>query len=197
LIAPGNHDIAPDCYKVFFDLFNFEENQIYRALDFGSYLSLVFLDTGHFQPIEKRQTLWLDKALQDRQEFLYCFPIYHIGAYPSFYSSERSSSVKIRRNWVPLFEKYHLPIAFEHDCHNYKRTFPILKGKIDQEGVTYIGGGSWGVPPRRAKNNWYIDQKAKINSVIIVDLSKQTAELEAIDLFGNVIDEISINAKQI
>src|SRR3990167_2478016 len=62
LLVPGNHDITPSQYELFFSLFAFPEKRLYRAIDFGSYLSLFFLDTDHFQPIQGEQTKWLEKT---------------------------------------------------------------------------------------------------------------------------------------
>ena len=67
----GNHEAvggygktrkeAPFFYSVFDGLF---PETGYASLDFGDYLSLIFLDTGHTSPIEGAQTDWLARNAQ-------------------------------------------------------------------------------------------------------------------------------------
>jgi hypothetical protein len=49
-----------------------------------------------------------------------------------------------RKCWVPLFEKYRVPVVLEHHDHTFKRTKPLLNGMGDSNGVLYLGDGSWG-----------------------------------------------------
>ncbi len=193
LLVPGNHDIASDNYELFFTLFAFPEKQLYRAIDFGSYLSLVLLDTGHFQPIEGRQTLWLDKTLSARAQIPYRFAIYHEAAYPSYYPYHGLIPKKIRTHWTPLFEKHHLLAAFENHNHAFKRTHPIKANQIDPTGVTYLGDGSWGATPRKTQDLWYLAKRSRKNSVLLVELTPQEALIQAIDLFNNPLDHLTLS----
>lgn len=190
LLVPGNHDISASEYETFFTLFAFPKKQLYRAVDFGSYLSLLLLDTGHFQPVEGRQTLWLEKTLASRTETPYRFAIYHEAAYPSFYPYHGEVPKKIRTHWVPLFEKYHLLAAFENHNHAFKRTYPIKAGHIDPEGVVYLGDGSWGASPRKTNDLWYLAKRTRKNNVLLVELTAQQASIQALDLFNNLLDKI-------
>lgn len=190
LLVPGNHDISSDNYDTFFTLFAFPKKQLYRAIDFGDYLSLVLLDTGHFQPIEGRQTLWLDKTLAGRASVHFRFAIYHEAAYPSHYSYQGAVPKKIRTHWVPLFEKYNLTAAFENHNHAFKRTHPIKAGQINPDGVVYIGDGGWGAPPRKTNDLWYLAKKNRKNSVLLVELTASGASIQALDLFNTPIDHL-------
>src|SRR4030095_9545336 len=49
-----------------------------------------------------------------------------------------------RKHWVPLFEKYRVPVVLEHHDHTFKRTKPLLNGLENDNGVLYLGDGSWG-----------------------------------------------------
>ena len=49
-----------------------------------------------------------------------------------------------RKHWVPLFEKYRVPVVLEHHDHTFKRTKPLLDGLAHDNGVLYLGDGSWG-----------------------------------------------------
>jgi hypothetical protein len=152
----GNHEVdggynkprskAPFFYALFDGLF---PDTGFATLDFGDYLSLVLLDTGHTSPIEGAQAAWLEKTLRDRIDHPNVIAVNHVPAYPSF----RSMSAPIgkfgtgegnRKHWVPLFEKYRVPVVLEHHDHTFKRTRPLLNGLADKGGVLYLGDGSWG-----------------------------------------------------
>jgi acid phosphatase type 7 len=193
LIVSGNHDIASDNYDVFFKLFAFPKRQLYRTVDFGAYLSLLLLDTGHFQPIEGRQTLWLNKALSTRTSIPYRFAVYHEAAYPSFYPYHGHIPKKIRANWTPLFEKYNLLAAFENHNHAFKRTYPIKANQVDPSGVIYIGDGSWGAPPRKTNDLWYLAKRNRKNSAVLVELTSQEAVIWAVDLLNNSLDQLTLS----
>ncbi|HEY2784718.1 MAG TPA: metallophosphoesterase family protein [Fimbriiglobus sp.] len=123
----------------------------YAALDFGNYLSLVILDTGHVCPIGGEQTSWLDKALRDRTDRPHLLVANHVPAYPSYRNPDAGANTGggtgagNRKFWVPLFEKYNVDVVLEHHDHTFKRTHPMLAGHVDNDrGILYLGDGSWG-----------------------------------------------------
>jgi hypothetical protein len=195
----GNHDVAKSQHKtdhpeMFFDVFAFPESKkAYRTVGFGDYLSLVLLDSNHHTPIDGEQTEWLEKALARGQNAIFQLVAYHIAAYPSHYSLTLPIPEKLRKYWVPLFEKYQVPFAFEHHNHTYKRTHPIKEGKVDPSGVTYLGDGSWGVAPRvvrSPKTLWYLKESASDNVCYIVTLTEEKCLIEAKNMQGEVIDKV-------
>jgi acid phosphatase type 7 len=158
----GNHEVdggyakprakAPFFYALFDGLFS---ETGYASLDFGDYLSLVLLDTGHTTPIGGDQARWLEKTLKDRADNPNVFVVNHVPAYPSFRKAEGTPATadkpgkpgtgeENRKHWVPLFEKYRVPVVLEHHDHTFKRTKPLLGGHEDDNGVLYLGDGSWG-----------------------------------------------------
>ncbi len=75
-------------------------------LDFGDYLSLIFLDTDHTSPIEGAQTDWLAKTLKEREDFPTVFAFNHVPAYPSFRpfdgtAEKEGTGEGNRKHWVP------------------------------------------------------------------------------------------------
>jgi len=50
----------------------------FATLDFGDYLSLVLLDSGHVAPIGGEQADWLDSALGERAERPHVFAVNHV-----------------------------------------------------------------------------------------------------------------------
>ncbi|WP_068469109.1 purple acid phosphatase family protein [Candidatus Protochlamydia phocaeensis] len=199
LAAIGNHDLSgqydqtPLQAKIFSSLFPMPGEQIYNALDFGSYLSLLILDSGHANSIGGAQTSWLQAALESRQNSLHRFAIYHVPAYPSVRSFDNRQSSAIRRFWVPLFESENLHAAFEHHDHAYKRTFPLLKNKIHPQGVLYLGDGAWGVEKaRQLRSNrkpYYLAKFASTRHVIVVTLYSNQRHFMCLDNQGQMIDE--------
>jgi len=152
----GNHEVdggfnktrkeAPFFYSVFDGLY---PESGYASLDFGDYLSLVFLDTNHTSPVEGAQTDWLERTLKYREERPTVFVFNHVPAYPSvrpmkYASGEEDAGAMNRKHWVPLFERYNVDAVFEHHDHAFKRTRPLLNGLINENGIVYLGDGSWG-----------------------------------------------------
>ena len=153
---------------------------------------MILLDTGHFQPIEGKQTLWLDRTLANRADIPIRLAVYHEAAYPSFYPYNGETPKKIRTNWCPLFDKHKLPAAFEHHNHAFKRTYPIKNNALDPDGVLYLGDGCWGAKPRKTNDLWYLEKRARKNNVYLIDLSQESAQIQAIGLLGDTLDSVTL-----
>lgn len=195
--AIGNHDLnggfdqTPTQAAIFSTLFPMPGKQVYNVLDFDSYLSIFILDSGHANPIGGQQTKWLESALQSRQAVGHKIVAYHVPAYPSVRDHKDKYSAAIRTSWVPLFEQGGIQTAFEHHDHAYKRTYPLLNGKINPKGVVYLGDGAWGVEKPR-KFNWKHPQFASLASsrhFIAVTLTSKEQSIRSINDQGQLIDE--------
>ncbi len=152
----GNHEVdggynkprakAPFFYALFDGMY---PETGYATLDFGDYLSLVLLDTGHTSPIGGDQAEWLEKTLKARADHPNVFVVNHVPAYPSYrnpdgVNGKTGTGEGNRNHWVPLFQKYRVPVVLEHHDHTFKRTKPLIDGLADDNGVLYLGDGSWG-----------------------------------------------------
>ncbi|MCZ2344412.1 MAG: metallophosphoesterase family protein [Bacteroidales bacterium] len=152
----GNHEViggygtdrlrAPFFFALFDGLYR---DTSYTALDFGNYLSLVLLDSGHTTPIGGEQASWLDQTLKARRDHPHVIVANHVPAYPSARSMVGSNGkggtgAENRKHWVPLFEQYRVPVVLEHHDHTFKRTKTLLGGMEHTNGVLYLGDGSWG-----------------------------------------------------
>lgn len=198
--AVGNHDVVgqfkqtPKQAKIFLDLFPRTTQLTYTTLDFGSYLSLFMLDSGHASSIHGQQLHWLETALKARKLNPHRFAIYHVPAYPSIRSYHNKYSKAIRRYWVPLFEETGIQLAFEHHDHAYKRTYPLLQNKVNSKGIIYLGDGAWGVEhPRRRRFNrksFYIAKQEAVRHFMLVTLYPQHQHVLSISDCGQVIDEL-------
>ncbi|MFQ5655999.1 MAG: purple acid phosphatase family protein [Candidatus Methylomirabilales bacterium] len=196
LVVIGNHEVrghfrqTPEKAPFFYSLFAMPGQRGYNVLDFGRYMSLILLDSGHTHPIAGAQTKWLRQTLADRQEVRHLFAVYHVPAYPSVRPADYRVSATIREHWVPLFEQFGLDVAFEHHDHVYKRTHPIRADKIDPLGVLYLGDGTWGVWPRRPREAWYLAKTARKRHFILVTVDSQSRRFLAIDSDGEIFDRI-------
>lgn len=194
----GNHDVnggynqSSETASAFYLLFMGGSPTVYRTIDFGKDLSIVFLDSGHTAHIGGAQTLWLYNALRARRDVPRKFAIYHVPAYPSVRSTNFKQSVMVRRHWVPFFEAFNLDAAFENHDHAYKRTVPIRGDKEDPTGVLYLGDGSWGVEsprkPKPKKDKWFLAFAAQKRSVLLVEVARDKVLYTAYDDDGAVIE---------
>lgn len=192
----GNHDVTSKETKgkgraFFYEYFPHLQHS-YSTLKINDNLCLFLLDTGHLEPVEGKQTEWLDQTLTEHSGCRYKIPLYHVAAYPSYYSYHNQRAQNIRKNWVPLFEKHQVKFAFENHNHTYKKTFPIKEDKIDPTGIMYLGDGAWGVPPRQTRFYWYLEQALQTNCFWLVTYDHQDCHLNAFDLKGRSIDAFTI-----
>lgn len=200
IAAIGNHDVngyysqPPKEAAPFYAFFPFPDEKGFCVLDIGAHFSLIILDSGHTNPIDGKQSQWLEKVLSARKHIPHKFAAYHVPAYPSVRNFMNDISIQVRQNWVPLFEQYGLAAAFEHHDHAYKRTHPILKGHIDQCGVTYIGDGAYGVervrPPKSPFHTWYLAQTAQVRHFILATIDGNYRKYQAINADGKVFDQL-------
>ncbi len=207
----GNHEVrghyngkVPGDAPYYYGLFTLSDGRASRTLDFGRYLSLVLLDSAHTEPIQGAQTQWLERALLERTEQQFLFPFYHYPAWGTTKAPKQGTpldnpvAIAIRSHWVPLFERFGISAAFEHDHHNFKRTHRILDGKRDDErGLLYLGDGAWGVlvrtvPPEGSA--WWLAKAEARNHLWCIDLRGDgVAAIRAFDVQGNVFDAVQLD----
>jgi hypothetical protein len=192
----GNHEVeggfnrprskAPFYYALFDGLF---PETGYASLDFGDYLSLVLLDTGHTSRIAGEQTSWLEKTLKARADHPNVLVVNHVPAYPSVRSAD-SAGKGNREHWVPLFEKYRVPVVLEHHDHTFKRTKPLLGGMANDNGVLYLGDGSWGRlrTPHTPEQLSYLVKSSRDYHLSLHRIQGDERFHLALDEFGKVMD---------
>lgn len=194
----GNHDVngrhnqPPENARFFYTLFKTPAPKGFHAYDFGDYLSFIALDSAHTHPIEGEQAHWLKQALNERQDRMHKFVGYHVPAYPSVRKFNGKNNILIRKEWVPSFETYGVHFAFEHHEHAFKRSHPVKLGKIDPDGVVYLGDGAWGTTPRvphTPDELWYIAKSRSAQHFWTIDISSDKRVATAYDVpTGAIID---------
>ena len=200
--AIGNHEVdggydkprakAPFFYALFDGLY---PETGFATLDFGDYLSLVLLDTGHTSPIGGEQADWLEKALKARIDHPNVVVVNHVPAYPSFRRKDgpkgkAGTGAGNREHWVPLFEKYRVPVVLEHHDHTFKRTKPLLNGRAHANGVLYLGDGSWGRlrSPQPPEQLAYLAASSRDYQLSLHRLQGEERFHMALDEHGRVMD---------
>jgi acid phosphatase type 7 len=195
----GNHDVKEgfdDPFRkevLFYEYFAFPKKGVpFRQLKIGERIAFYLLDSGHTFPVGGAQTEWLEETLRANQKAQYHFPVYHIGAFPSETAYTHLGSCDVRKFWVPLFEKNGVKISFENDSHTFKRTYPILKGRVDPNGIRYLGDGSWGVYPEKPHRHWYLAKALQSNSYWLLTLDRDGCTIEGLDNEGTLLDQMHI-----
>lgn len=205
IAAIGNHEVVNsfgqtrDEAKLFHATFPLPDNRAYRTLDFGNYLSLFLLDSGHTAATTGPQQQWLNDALQARINRPMKFAVYHVPAYPSIRHYDNRDSRNVRYAWVPLFDKYGVNVAFEHHDHAYKRTYRMKNNRPDPNGTLYMGDGSWGIkkPRTSGRHRRYIANFRSVRHVLLVTLEKNGYTIQAIDNEGRTFDKITTPLPQL
>ncbi len=179
---------------IYYNVFAFPGQPGYAALDFGEYLSMIFLDTAHSNPIEGKQTDWLDRTLSNRAGVIrHVFPIYHVASYPSWLDFDGREQTLIREHWGPLFDKYELEIVFENHDHAYKQTYPIRDGEIHPDGVVYMGDGAFGMSGgtgerlHKAEETWYLKRVAPDRHFHFVEIDENGFQITSINVDGEIL----------
>lgn len=128
------------------------------------------------------QLEFLEETLEKhRVKNKWMFVQYHKPAYPAVKNFNREDFYHVRKYWVPLFEQYKINLALESDGHSLKKTAPILDGKINKDGIIYIGEGGLGVPQRKPDpSRWFFDEKS------IVEAKHHLWKLSVYDSITNI-----------
>ena len=187
----------------------------YGALDFGDYLSLVLLDSGHVSAIGGEQADWLDSALAERQDRPHLLVANHVPAYPSFRAPGAAPTSGLlgmlgvkekgggtgeenRKFWCPLFEKYGVDAVLEHHDHTFKRTHPLTGGHVDKYGVPYLGDGSWGMvrPPASPEKRPYLAAVGQAYHMTVHRLEGDQRYHVALEETGRIADIYATHGKR-
>ncbi|MBO1317529.1 fibronectin type III domain-containing protein [Acanthopleuribacter pedis] len=197
MLAIGNHEVSaryggdPKEAPFFYNYFAQAGTQGYFRRQLGDHTVVYVLDSGHTNAHGGEQARWLEKHMAaDRHQFKNLFAVYHVPLYPSHRVYETKYSVLGRQHWEPIFSRYGLTAAFENHDHTYKRSKPLSNGKIDKNGVLYIGDGAWGRGDRGIDlvQRWYLDKVGSMRHYWLVEVAPDNVVYRAFDKQGKVFD---------
>ncbi len=194
----GNHDVTPKDRQekgenaLFLKFFPSSNNKTYRTLDIAGSLRFVLLDSGHLFGVEEQVSWLLESLIKAKQDMQWGIPVYHIAAYPSTYRFRSKVAVQLRKQWVTLFEEYGVKLAFEHHNHAFKRTYPMLKEKVNPDGIVYIGDGCWGSSPRGSPEGFHLEKTMQSTCFSLLTVDQTSLQIETFDSKNELIDLIKI-----
>ncbi|NDC79663.1 MAG: metallophosphoesterase family protein [Verrucomicrobia bacterium] len=183
---------APFFYALFGGLYEKAEPV---ALDFGNYLSLLLMDSGHVLPIPA-QTAWLRENLKKRKTVPWIFASWHVSTYPSFRKwKEQKEIVLTRAEWVPVLESSAVTAVFTHHDHNLQR--------VETEGlagrkIPFLGNGAMGVEarPRNCAESEKLSKAfAQTDYVHVVRLRAGGATVCSLGPEGQELDRVEFSGR--
>ena len=202
IVAIGNHETlgagyhpndapGPEAASLFYSLFEFPNGaNATHAVDFGSWISFVMLDSGHTRSIAAQKD-WLARALEARRAVPSLFVAYHR---PAWGCGPKDDAMEIRRDWCPLFEQHRVSAVFEYDHHVFCRSHPVRNGAVDHAaGIPYLGSGAWSVSARKidagklSKRPW-VAASGSVNHLYRIETGTDGFTAIAKDIDGKVID---------
>jgi acid phosphatase type 7 len=130
------------------------------------------------------QTKWLEEELKTSQNAEFRIVAAH---HPPFSAvSSRQGSNPEMRALVPMFEKYHVSIAFFGHDHNYQRNL--------QHEVQYVITGGGGAPLYDVdKPDPATSQKAiRVENFVTVSVNGKVMKVQAKGLDGTILDEFEV-----
>lgn len=180
---------APFFYALFGGLYREAEPV---ALDFGNYLSMLLLDSGHVLPISS-QTGWLKENLEKRKSVLWVFASWHVSTYPSFRKwKDQKEIVQTREVWVPVLEQSEVAAVFTHHEHNFQRV--ESEGKAGRK-IPFLGNGAMGVearPQNCLESKALTKAFAQSGYVNVVQLRSDGATVRALGPEGQELDRLEM-----
>lgn len=197
----GNHDVMTADGQPFLDAFllprnNPQGDERYYSFNYGQ-AHFVALDTNRGLPPETLD--WVTKDLATTTttwKFAYMHhPMYSCGVH--------GSSRWARDRLAPVFEAHGVDVVFSGHDHDYQRSHPMRNGSpvgadqaprfVTPNGILYIGTGG-GSTVRPASSSCGFTAKAISRThCTVVDVDGSFLRLRALDVDGNVLDEITID----
>lgn len=141
----------------------------------------------------KDQAAWLEARLRDTSA-KWKFVMYH---QPAYAARPGRAYPDINKHWVPLFDKYHVDVAFQGHDHSYLRTPPMRAGKPAspaREGTTYLISTSGTKYYPQGPHDYTLVgfQNTSTWQVIDLDPLQNRLRYRAYDATGKLRDEFTI-----
>ena len=183
----GNHERNSRHFHECFDV-----STPYYSFDWGNaHFTLLNSDYGNVAASEEardkfwaEQLRWLEEDLAASQKAAYRFVAMH---HPPITAVKRRQSGRPRvADMVPFFEKYAVTAVFNGHDHNYQHHV--------QNGVRYIVTGGGGAPlyPVDGPLEGITQKVESTEHYVRVDVTPETAVLEAVALDGRLLDRIEL-----
>jgi hypothetical protein len=181
----GNHEYETEQAAPYLESFVLPENgdrERYYSFDWGD-VHFVALDT---ERMGAPQAAWLDADLMNNR-----LPwTIVIGHRPPYSSGEHGSDSEFRRHFIPVLEKYQVPLVLSGHEHHYERTHV-------RSGVTYIVTGGGGRGTRPVGSSSFTAFAEAVIHFLFVEIHGNRLVLHAIDGVGREFDQTVIERSAI
>jgi hypothetical protein len=179
----GNHEYNSADAKPFRQAFDLPTNggqdgaERWYSFDWGD-AHFVALDTERTGAV---QAAWLEADLAANQR---PWTIVY-GHRPPYSSGEHGNDGGFQRYFIPLLEKYKVPLVLSGHDHDYERT------KV-MNGVTYVVTGGGGAGTRDMGASSFTAFGDAVINIVYVTIEGPTLTLHAIDGMGTEFDSLAI-----
>lgn len=192
----GNHDaidgLGSDLYRTLFRLPDngpegLQRGQSY-SLRYGSLL-MISLDATEEVAVQRS---WLEKTLRDT-DAAWKVAVFHFPPYAIY-----REYPDIEREWLPLFDQYHVDLVLSGHVHHYLRTWPLKGGQrveTPADGTIYMISVSIDGPPEFGGSPEYAEIVHRDGHATCVAFTVSAARLvmNAYTADGSVYDTFTIN----
>ena len=214
-IAPvlGNHEAyslswtyaEPYTYKAFFPVpYGSPRNQsrLAYSFDYGN-VHYVSLNTDYeelhtaYPTMMADEAVWLDRDLSAAQKAGKRLVILmHRPPWNSPYDGDLDMN---GRYFLPLFDRYQVPLVFTGHEHCYARTVPVRDSKPDSHGTVYITTGrsgteAWDGSVRRPFDSVYYNPM-DMPMYLVLQVEPDDFRVTAYKNDGTIIDAVTVPAK--
>jgi 3',5'-cyclic AMP phosphodiesterase CpdA len=141
---------------------------------------IVALDSEHADDPEQRS--WLEQVLAEPQPpGTWTIVAMH---HPAYSAGHHGSTPDVQENWVPLFERYDVPLVLAGHDHDYQRSLPL-------DGVTYVVSGG-GAKLRPTGREDFTAVSASVLHYLDLLVYPHRIAARAIDQSGELVDRFVI-----
>ncbi len=198
----GNHELLNDAsatkYLSQYVLPSQPGGERYYSFRWGNAIFIILDTTGSYSQ-GSAQYNFLDNTLSIASadhSILWKFVVIHNPPYCS--GSSHGSDINVRNAFGPLFDKYHVDVAFSGHDHLYERSYPVnytRNSVVDESNGTYyyVTAGA-GAPLNSVPgSNWWTAKTGSYYHYVRVDISKDgRATLTTKNDHGNTIETVQI-----
>jgi len=197
LLTWGNHDDRGG--SPYPELFHMPPNDVTGTDDFWEMrygpIHMFGLDTEHVADRWAVQRDWLHNTL-GTTDAIWKFAAFHQPGYSS--GTTHGQTEEVVDYWAPVFDDYHLDVAFQSHDHMYERTKPIYNDDTTSNynlGTMYIVSGGAGAFCNPILNiwTWWYEVGIGTYHYTMIEINYDTMYLRAIDPFlGITLDEVTV-----
>ena len=191
--AIGNHEQDSRFYYDYFEVppnGSSERPEAWYAFDYGQAHFAVLdtnpesgsLDTG------SEQRTWLEADLAGSQA-RWKFVVVHHPAYSSGY---HKSNLRIRKNLVPLCERFGVDMVLTGHEHCYERTWPLQQDRRVDRGMVQVVSGGGGAPLYSVGRSDWTAVSESVAHFCMVSINGGQLDLDVYDIEGNAIDAFTL-----